>query len=91
MYGTTNIKFLLRNRVVVVGQQFFVFHETVFTVVDGRCVILTSSAQACYKYHEKTSGYSSFEIWFIYTACLNQVSSVPRNFFRGGGGFNKFS
>jgi len=39
--SSSKIKLLRRNRVVVVGQQYFVSNETVDTVVDGRCVVMS--------------------------------------------------
>ena len=45
------IKLLLPTRVGVTGQEFFVFHEMLFTMIDGKvcnAITSTSSAQVCY-------------------------------------------
>jgi hypothetical protein len=45
------IKLSLPTRVVVTGQEFFVFHEMLFTMIDGKvcnAITSTSSAQVCY-------------------------------------------
>jgi hypothetical protein len=45
------IKLLLPTQVVVAGQEVFVFHKMLFTMVDGKvcnAITSTSSAQVCY-------------------------------------------